>query len=548
MGVLILCTSKSSGSQEWPQSGETKAELEARVRAELETDIGRQKLRINEMSRELEVLREGIQRAESKAKAAQDELDKEREAASAALKKHELQRVRFDELVEALASARSIGGEQNIETASLLAKVSAPKIDLGLLDYAPFGIVRLSSDGDVIFANTQVDELMGFSIACGQSFTDWIAKGRASDEMSAALVGEWTDKVWRRQMTSIVQVAGDDGLLKDVEFRPTLMDDGGLLVFVSDVTDRQQVYLALRSAETKFRGMFRSTVAGVALMDGGGAIYDANVRFCEMFAEKRGDVCSTTFSALVQRCTGDIVSGDELHNPLRVTLPSGENAVLACSASSHGEDEARAIYCIAVPGGDMRQSAASDGHAREGIQTMLAVADEWRQLTHSESDKTLPDVLARWLDVLSATIVPERHNEVDIARVVRDLIAETRHRMSDEARANVLFDAPVDERFIPSTTAIPLALAISELIQNAIQHGLKNGTIEGLVRIHFTCNENEIITEICDTGSELRRGFEFERHARDGLKLARLLVMRVGGKLTIDSATETRCQLNIPLM
>lgn len=547
MGVLILCTSMSASDLKWSQSGEPEDQVEVCVRADLETDIERQKVRIHDLSDELTALRQRIDKAETEAKSAQNELVKERVAARAAQKKHELQRVRFDELVDALASARSISSESNRQTASLLAKVSAPKIDLSLLDYAPFGLVRLSPDGDVMFANTQVDKLMGYPITFGQSFTDWIAKGRPSDETSAALVDEWTDKVWRRQMTCVVQVAGDDGLLKDVEFRPAMMEDGGLLVFATDVTDRQQVYHALRSAEAKFRGMFRSTVAGVALMDRDAAIYDANVTFCEMFAQKRGDICSTTLPALVQRCTGDEDSVNVLENPTCLTLPNGQQVVLACPAPSSGENEAHAIFCVPVPVAETKQSAVDDSDAREGIQAMLALADEWRRLSLRQDENARSETLVRWFDVLSSVTVPDRQNELDIARVVRDIIAEIRLRMRDQARANILFDAPVDERFISRATAIPLALAISELLENAIQHGLKNGAIEGLVRVHFTCSEHEIVAEVCDTGAELRQSFEFERHAGEGLTLARLLAARVGGKLRIDSGAETRCQLNIPL-
>jgi len=544
-GVLILCKSMTASDLKLSQSDESKAEIESRVSAQLKPDIERQKVRINDLSSELTALRERIHRAEEEAKSAQDTLVEERVVARAAQRKYELQRERFDELVDALGSARSIAGGPNSEANSMLAKVGDTKMDLSLLDYAPFGIVRLSSDGEVMFANKQVDELMGFSITGAQSFTDWIAKGRRSDETSAELVDEWTDKVWRRQMTSVVQVAGDDGLLKDVEFRPALMDDGGLLVFVSDVTDRQQVYDALRNAETKFRSVFRSTVAGVALMDGDGLIYDANVTFCEMFAQKRGDVCSTTLLALVHGSGGDEASIVELQNPLRLILPNGEQAVLVCPVLGSGESEARAIFCVPVPVEETRQG--SDSNAREGIQMMVGMAEDLRQLTLGDGDKARQNTLARWLDVLSAVVTPDQQNMVDIGRVVRDLIAETRHRMGDQARANVLFDAPVDERLIPRTTAIPLVLAISELIENAIQHGLKNGAIEGLVRVHFTRSENELVTEICDTGARLRTNFEIEKHAGEGLKLARLLVTRVGGKLSIDPGTETRCQLNIPL-
>ena len=66
------------------------------------------------------------------------------------------------------------------------------------------------------------------------------------------------------------------GALREVEFRPNLLDDGRLLLTVLDVTDSRRSEEALRASEAKFRALFQDSGVGIALVDQTGDIFDVN--------------------------------------------------------------------------------------------------------------------------------------------------------------------------------------------------------------------------------------------------------------------------------
>ena len=48
---------------------------------------------------------------------------------------------------------------------------------------------------------------------------------------------QWRDKVWRKQVRRVFPLMNADGLIKEIEFRPSLLPDGRLILILSDVTE-----------------------------------------------------------------------------------------------------------------------------------------------------------------------------------------------------------------------------------------------------------------------------------------------------------------------
>ena len=58
---------------------------------------------------------------------------------------------------------------------------------------------------------------------------------------------------------------------------------------------------------------------------------------------------------------------------------------------------------------------------------------------------------------------------------------------------------------LPSAYATPLALALTELVTNAVEHGLE-GRHDGLVRINADRDDDTLTVRVCDNGSGLPVG------------------------------------------
>ncbi len=143
---------------------------------------------------------------------------------------------------------------------------------------APFGIVLLGRDGGTVYCNPAHAEVAGSDIGAAGSVEDWLHAHCAEpgEAAAAGLVEDWRAKVWRRGTAGVYPLRTDDGSVRELEFRPKLMADGGLLVTMFDVTDSRRGEEALRASEAKFRALFRDSGVGMAMVDRGGSIFDSN--------------------------------------------------------------------------------------------------------------------------------------------------------------------------------------------------------------------------------------------------------------------------------
>jgi len=95
-------------------------------------------------------------------------------------------------------------------------------------------------------------------------------------------------------------------------------------------------------------------------------------------------------------------------------------------------------------------------------------------------------------------------------------------------------------------TAIPLGLAVHELLTNALRHAFPNGKPRKIdVRLRKGV-QGEISVDIADNGVGLPQDFSIEKHGKLGLLLASSLIEnQLGGKLTYTSKRGTTWHIKI---
>jgi two-component system, sensor histidine kinase PdtaS len=101
---------------------------------------------------------------------------------------------------------------------------------------------------------------------------------------------------------------------------------------------------------------------------------------------------------------------------------------------------------------------------------------------------------------------------------------------------------------VPAEVATPLAVVLSELVQNAVEHGLSGGP--GTVQVCAARDQDTLRVEVLDEGAGLPAGFALEDSDRLGLQIVRTLVEgELGGRLTLERRPErgTRALLEVPL-
>jgi two-component sensor histidine kinase len=103
---------------------------------------------------------------------------------------------------------------------------------------------------------------------------------------------------------------------------------------------------------------------------------------------------------------------------------------------------------------------------------------------------------------------------------------------------------------LPAAIATPLALVLTELMQNALQHGLSPARADGLLEVTARRLQDRLSVTVTDNGTGLPVGFDMDTAPSLGLQIVRTLVeSELGGQLEIAPNAEggTRVLVEIPL-
>ena len=142
---------------------------------------------------------------------------------------------------------------------------------------APFGMVLIARDGEVLYSNAATSEITGVDFGDYATVEDWLlAQAPGEDDGGKdKLLELWRGGIWRQDATKVLSMQTDRGL-RELELKSKLLPDGQLLLTMSDVTDSLRAEEALRASEVKFRSIFYDSGVGMALVDKTGSIFDAN--------------------------------------------------------------------------------------------------------------------------------------------------------------------------------------------------------------------------------------------------------------------------------
>jgi two-component system, sensor histidine kinase PdtaS len=129
-------------------------------------------------------------------------------------------------------------------------------------------------------------------------------------------------------------------------------------------------------------------------------------------------------------------------------------------------------------------------------------------------------------------------------------------RMAEDAilapDRTVEFHVSGDAGELPAAVATPLAVVLSELLQNAAEHAfcepnVADGVV-GLVGVVLTRDDEALVAQVIDNGVGLPAGFTLEKTDSLGLSIVRdLVVSQLGGAMAMHNDDGTVVELRIPL-
>jgi two-component sensor histidine kinase len=151
--------------------------------------------------------------------------------------------------------------------------------------------------------------------------------------------------------------------------------------------------------------------------------------------------------------------------------------------------------------------------------------------------------------VVHETLSQERSDIVDFDEVADRVTGLTGEVGRGAGRVRVARDGSFG--LLSPEVATPLALVLVELVQNAVEHGLRgrDGTVHIDVRREHRPTEEHLLVAVSDDGAGLPPGFDPATDAGLGLQIVRTLVEgELGGSLRVSAGSPgTRVELGLPL-
>jgi two-component sensor histidine kinase len=141
------------------------------------------------------------------------------------------------------------------------------------------------------------------------------------------------------------------------------------------------------------------------------------------------------------------------------------------------------------------------------------------------------------------TLSREPGEDVAFVEIVRPLLRLVEESLQSPDRP-VRFVVHGDGGRLPATIATPLSVVLTELLQNAVDHGFKDGVVGGgNVAVHLSRQSDDINQPILkirvlDNGAGLAPDFDITSATGLGLSIVRTLVTaELGGTIVMRQAT-----------
>ncbi|MBW2039217.1 MAG: PAS domain S-box protein [Deltaproteobacteria bacterium] len=166
-----------------------------------------------------------------------------------------------------------------------------------ILQKAPYGVVLIDKDGKYLYINPEFTVITGYTLEDVPTGREWFHKAYPDPKYRRRVIETWKSDFAQRGVDRIFSVVCKDGEVREIELRPTLLDDGRTIVMLSDITERKRAEDELRRQALIFENMHD----GIIVTDLESRIIDWNPAAERMFGYIKDEVLGKTTGVLTTR-------------------------------------------------------------------------------------------------------------------------------------------------------------------------------------------------------------------------------------------------------
>ncbi len=188
---------------------------------------------------------------------------------------------------------------------------------------------------------------------------------------------------------------------------------------------------------------------------------------------------------------------------------------------------------------------------KNNLQTVASLLRlQSRRLGSDEAREALAESVRRISSIalVHETLSQDHRQRVSFDKVARRLIDMLATGLTDPEHP-VVMQVVGSAGELPAEVATPLALVLSELLQNAVEHAFPTGG--GEVTVRFERGAASLRLQVMDDGVGVADGWDLETHSNLGLRIAATLVeSELGGTLEVERTVDgrgTTCEALLPL-
>lgn len=159
-----------------------------------------------------------------------------------------------------------------------------------ILHKAPYGIALIDNDGKFIYINPAFTSITGYTQEEIFSGRSWFHIASPFFEYRQEIINSSKEDSDAKCVERIFRIICKNGEIKQIECKPTLLEDGRIVVILSDITERKEVEDALRQSEEKHRAIIEGIEDGYFEVDLSGNFTFLSDSLCRMLGYSKSEM------------------------------------------------------------------------------------------------------------------------------------------------------------------------------------------------------------------------------------------------------------------